>query len=156
MPLLLSGFGVTEYYATYFRMLASAQLGASLNASHTRKIDGYVEYWALGYSGEVTPAATLFPLQLVVLVGAIIAVSVGSRTRVKRVSKFNPMDTTCLIVASAEGGRNGGLASLQAESAIRVDEDALSLRVRYTEAEGLQQESDSQGFKDLATCTGTG
>ena len=132
--------GVVEYEATYARMLMSADIqSANVQPNGFVPINGTVGSWRLGYSGETTPIATLFPLQGFVLVCAIGVIIIGWRTGVKHVSHFDPTNTTHLIVASAIGGRNGGLGALRGENAIHADDRALNLRIEYKDSHGLQE-----------------
>lgn len=148
MELLIQG--MLEYEATYLRMILSATLNQTMPLGFNRMYNpvyGTVESWRVGYNGEIAPLATLLPLQAFLLVCAAVIVFTGFKTGVRNVSKFDPTNTTCLIVASAAGGKNGGLAELRGEDAIQVDEKALALKIQYMGLEGLQ-EVHGQGRDD--------
>jgi hypothetical protein len=55
----------------------------------------------------------------------------GARTGISHVSKFDPTNTTHVIIASALGGKNGSLSTLNGENAIHADDKALNLKVEY-------------------------
>lgn len=132
--------GVNEYQATYFRMLLAAELEATTAKSiGTRPVKGFASTWRLGYNGETAPIATLFPLQGFVLLCAIFVVAMGARTGVKYVTEFDPTNTTHLIVASALGGRNGGLGALRGENAVTTHTEALNLKIEYRDSQGFQE-----------------
>ena len=132
--------GIVEYHATRLRMIMSAEMNSTnVQPSGYSPVKGIVSSWRLGYNGETAPIATLFPLQGFILLCAITVVIIGARTGVKHVSTFDPTNTTHLIVASALGGRNGGLGALRGENAIRADAKALNLKVEYKDLHGFQE-----------------
>ena len=64
-------------------------------------------------------------------------------------SKFDPTNTTHLIVAASLGGRNGGLGSLNHEDALHVHEKALNVKVEYKGLNGFQ-EADGRAYTELS------
>ena len=138
MELLIQG--QTEYHATRLRMIMSAEINSTdVHPSGFKPVVGQVASWRLGYNGETAPIATLFPLQGFILICAIVVVVIGSRTGVKHVSKFDPTNTTHLIVASAQGASRGGLHALRGEDAIHADAKALNLKIEYNHMQGFQE-----------------
>lgn len=135
--------GMTEYHATRLRMIMSAEINSTnVQPSGYEQVLGQVASWRLGYNGETAPIATLFPLQGFILICAIVVVVTGSRTGVKYVSRFDPTNTTHLIVASAQGASRGGLHALRGEDAIHADAKALNLKIEYNHMQGFQEASN--------------
>ena len=138
MELLLQG--MVEYQATKLRMILSAEMNSTnVQPSGFQPIEGVIASWRLGYNGATAPIATLFPLQGFILLCAIFVVVMGATTGVKHVSTFDPTNTTHIIIASALGGKNGGLGALGGESAIHADARALNLKVEYKGLNGFQE-----------------
>ena len=141
MELLIQG--QTEYHATRLRMIMSAEINSTgFHPSGFKPVTGQVASWRLGYNGETAPIATLFPLQGFILICAIVVVVIGSKTGVKHVSKFDPTNTTHLIVASAQGASRGGLHALRGEDAIHADAKALNLKIEYNHMQGFNEVSN--------------
>ena len=123
-------------------MISSAEINSThVQPSGFRPMSGTVSSWRLGYNGETTPIATLFPLLGFVLLCAITVITIGARTGVGHVSTFDPTNTTHLIVASALGGRNGGLGALRGENAVYAHTKALNLKIEYKDLQGFQEVS---------------
>ncbi|KAK3697086.1 hypothetical protein LTR37_017684 [Vermiconidia calcicola] len=138
MELLLQG--MTEYQATRLRMILEAEMKTTgAQPSSFVPIKGIVSSWRLGYNGSTAPIATLFPLQGFILLCAITVVVIGARTGVRHVSKFDPTNTTHLIIAAGIGGRNGGLGALSGENAIHADAKALNMKIEYKNLQGFQE-----------------
>ena len=134
---------MTELHATRLRMIMSAEINSThFQPSGFIPVHGQVASWRLGYNGETAPIATLFPLQGFILMCAIVVVVMGSRTGVKHVSRFDPTNTTHLIVASAQGASRGGLHALRGEDAIHAHTKALNLRIEYNHMQGFQESSN--------------
>ena len=135
--------GMTEYHATRLRMIMSAEINSTnVHPSGFDPVIGQVSSWRLGYNGETAPIATLFPLQGFILICAIVVVVIGARTGVKHVSRFDPTNTTHLIVASAQGASRGQLHALRGEDAIHTDAKALNLKIEYNHLQGFQEASN--------------
>lgn len=135
--------GMTEYHATRLRMIMSAEINSTnVQPSGFKLVVGQVSSWRLGYNGETAPIATLFPLQGFILVCSIVVVVIGSRTGVKHVSRFDPTNTTHLIVASAQGASRGQLHALKGEDAIHANTRALNIKIEYNHLQGFQEASN--------------
>jgi hypothetical protein len=95
----------------------------------------------------------LFPLQAFILICSIVVIVLGARTGITHVSKFDPTNTTHVIIASALGGKNGSLSTLNGENAIHADDKALNLKVEYRhDVQSFQEvgRGDGREYTELA------
>ena len=77
---------------------------ADINSTHYRPsgfepIKGIVTSWRLGYNGETGSIVILFPLMAFVLILSIAVIVLGARTGISHVSRFDPTNTTHIIIA---------------------------------------------------------
>ena len=92
--------GMTEYQATRVRMLFEAEINSTnVRPSGFKPIKGIVSSWRLGYNGATGSVAILFPLMGFVLLCSIAVIVLGARTGIGHVSKFDPTNTTHIIIA---------------------------------------------------------
>jgi hypothetical protein len=91
---------MTEYYATRLRMLLEAEFNSTnVQPSGFKPIEATVSSWRLGYNGATGSVLILFPLMGFVLLCSITVVALGVRTGIGHITKFDPTNTTHLIIA---------------------------------------------------------
>lgn len=124
--------GMIEYEATQLRMYYTANY-----APGVRSITGNLTTSRVGYSGHIATLYTLVPVFSLISLLCLIYLVLALRTGLQYKGDFDPMDSTCLIAASAAAATKG-LLVVGADGGHEGDRKALlSTRMMYEEGQGL-------------------
>ena len=124
--------GMIEYEGTQLRMYYTFKKAPGL-----RNAIGVLNTSRLGYSGQQAVLYTLLPVLsiLTIFCGAYLILAL--RTGLPHTDDFNPLDTTCLIAASASGAKKGMLVIDSTGSHEAENKSLLSTRILYEEGQGF-------------------
>jgi hypothetical protein len=124
--------GMIEYEGTQLRMYYTSKI-----APGVRNMTGVLNTSQLGYSGQQAILYTLLPVLsiLTIICGAYLILAL--QTGLPHTDDFDPLDTTCLIAASASGAKKGMLVIDGAGSCEAENKSLLSTRILYEEGQGL-------------------
>ncbi len=80
-------------------MILEAESNSTQQHDGFHVINGTVSSWRLGYNGATGSVVILFPLMAFVLLCSITVIALGIRTGVGHVTRFDPTNTTHIIIA---------------------------------------------------------